>query len=570
MYLRQQLIQERIEKTAKDLGVSEDLAFLRFAHSIITGCSIHAFNQSDLIEGAQEKQIDAITIEQDEDEAIIYIIQTKNTTSFSSNALILLRNGLDWVFNKSIADVNQLSNKKFRDKILEYRDLQAELGPSNMQVIVAFVTNGLTNALSDEFNQETKTIQDKYDNNTFSKFDVLICGADELIERLNVIEKADRRTNADIRIIYDANNPSLIRYYAPGLKGVVCSATAQEIARIVNSNPKGTIFDLNVRRFLGIRGAVNSDILKTCKDSEISRLFWFLNNGITIVCDKVDPVTDPDNPVVKVENMQIVNGCQTATVLALAESKEELARDARVLLRIYETMDPKLVDKIVLTTNNQNKISDRNLRANDPVQLDMERAFAKYNYLYERKPRQYDNQKDIDAKRIAVNEIVAQSYLAIVLKKPSDARRRKYKVWGQLYDQIFSGSQTAEPYIISYLIYRMTDEWLKSSSYIDDSDDIIRKLANNGSFHVARIASYIWRNGDNWNNESSHLQDEIGSLEANPSILFPKLNESLNILGEVIKNKPSFESSIDTALKSGALDGEIDRSLHLKIKRKVG
>ena len=81
-------------------------------------------------------------------------------------------------------------------------------------------------------------------------------------------------------------------------------------------------------------------------------LFWFLNNGITIICDKVDPVTDRDDPKVKIDNMQIVNGCQTATSLANALKEGHLQPDTRVMLRIYETQDLDIVDKIVLTTNN--------------------------------------------------------------------------------------------------------------------------------------------------------------------------------------------------------------------------
>ena len=64
---------------------NKDLAFLRLAHSIVTGQSIHAFDEADLVDGGQDKQIDAITIEEsDDDEACIYIIQTKNTLTFSS------------------------------------------------------------------------------------------------------------------------------------------------------------------------------------------------------------------------------------------------------------------------------------------------------------------------------------------------------------------------------------------------------------------------------------------------------------------------------------------------------
>ena len=68
MNLHQQLIQQRIEKTAQDLKLSDNLAFIRFSHSLIVGKSMHSFDEDDLIDGSEEKQIDCITIEEDEDD----------------------------------------------------------------------------------------------------------------------------------------------------------------------------------------------------------------------------------------------------------------------------------------------------------------------------------------------------------------------------------------------------------------------------------------------------------------------------------------------------------------------
>src|SRR5713101_1486216 len=83
---------------------------------------------------------------------------------------------------------------------------------------------------------------------------------------------------------------------------------------------------------------------------------------------------------------------------------------------------------------------------------DMERGFAMYDYLYERKIRQHDV-KGVDPRKIFANEVVGQSYLAVVMKRPSDARARKYKVWGELYDQVFGG-KAIEPYIVATQIYQ--------------------------------------------------------------------------------------------------------------------
>src|SRR5947208_1565282 len=125
------------------------MAFLYFVNSIITGQSIHAIDPAEIVDGGQDKQIDTITIEQSPDEATVYIIQAKHTDSFSSNNLIQMRNGLGWIFDKSKADIGVLANVKLKDKIYEYRAVQLELGPSNIHVVVAYVTNGLTSQIRD-------------------------------------------------------------------------------------------------------------------------------------------------------------------------------------------------------------------------------------------------------------------------------------------------------------------------------------------------------------------------------------------------------------------------------------
>jgi hypothetical protein len=170
MTLRQQIIRDRVEQVEDSLGLTNDEAFLRLSHSLITGVSLYGFDEGDLTEGGQDKQIDTITIDEETNQATVYIIQAKNTYGFSSNALIQMRNGLNWLFNRQRSEVRTLSNIPFKDKIIEYRSIQTSLGPSNIRVIVRFVTCAHTSTLSDEFKQELRAILNEFDNNTFEEF----------------------------------------------------------------------------------------------------------------------------------------------------------------------------------------------------------------------------------------------------------------------------------------------------------------------------------------------------------------------------------------------------------------
>jgi hypothetical protein len=567
MNLRQQIVDSNIGSTKTKLKETDDgEAFLIFSHSLFTDKSIYSFDENDNVDGGQDKQIDAITIEEKGGEGFVYISQVKNQGSFSSNDIIKIRNGLNWIFNKRRSEFKTLSNVKFKDRIKDFRDLQANLGPSNINVKVAYITNGMTAEISDECEQEKKTILEEYDNDTFDSFSFGLIGADEIVDLINSQEKKNKKIDAEIKIKYDTNSPSLIKYHSHGLKGIICTTPASEIASLVNNDPKGFIFDLNIRRYLGNLGSVNKDIKETCTNEDNSYLFWFLNNGITIVCDKLDPVTDPDNPHVKLENMQIVNGCQTSKSLALAAQEGLLQEDSNVMLRIVETNNLDLVDKVVLTTNNQNQINARNLRANDKVQVDLQEVFRLYDLFYERKPRQY-TEEAIDGKKIMPNDLVAVAYLAIVLKRPSDARSRKYKVWGEYYNRIFSGS-IVEPYIVSSFIHKYVTNYLKTSGLVNDTNEFKRYIAKNASFHVARIASFKWRKNDIWTDKEK-LEKEIDDLKADENLIDNIIQKSFDLLCRIIGKTESYTTDLNSALKSSHLDNNIYETLYKKKKKGI-
>ena len=561
MTLRQQLVADRITNLVASIGIPQDQAFERFVHSLVTGQSVHSLDPADWVDGSQDKQIDLISIEEEDDEAEVFIISAKFTEGFSSNAIILMRNGLGWMLNRPRTEVAAISNEAFRDKILEVRSVLSGIGPSNVRVRCYFATNGLASALSAEYQQEVSGILAEYDNGTFAEFTFETLGADELVGLINRTERRNRSIDADVPIRYDANTPSLIRYQTQGLKVIICTATARDIANLVIGDPGGALFDSNIRRFLGKGRAVNADILKTATEAASSYLFWFLNNGVTIVCDSCDPVTDPDNPMVKITNLQIVNGCQTATALAHAVRDGTLRPDTRVLLKIFETTDPTLASRIVLTTNNQNRISTRDLKANDAVQQDMQRRFERYNLLYEHKVNQYATTTLTAGQRIVSNEDVGQAFLAIALKKPGDARRRKYKVWTDNYGDIFSGS-SVEPHVICLLIYHAANAWGRAARRGPGITESRRKLINNGLLHIARIAAFLWRGDESFGQPTATLQAQITTLQTTPAVVNPHFGNGLNRLEALINANPDFVNDVDGALKSGLLETAITRSLH--------
>lgn len=514
--IRQNWVEEQSELYAKQLEISIDEAFLLYVSGLLLDIAPGDIDAGDIVDGGQDKQIDVIHIDDNQDKsyANIFIIQAKNTKGFSSNAAIQLKNGLDWVFEKRKSDISHISNELLKNKIQEIRELRTIYGASNLSISVFHATCGDKSKLSDEYLQEAKSLIEKYSTLGFDSFVFDQLGAHEIIQIQNETERTRRKIDLDFPIIYDSNIASIMEFSQGDTKSFVCTVSGETIAEITSKEPRDAIFDLNVRPYYGSIGKVNTDIWNTCTTNESQR-FWFLNNGITMVCDMFDFSRDPDNPILKVKNAQIVNGCQTSVTIREASEKKQLQNNVKVLLRVYSTDNPNLVEKITLTTNNQNRITDRDLRANDPVQRDIENLmFEKFGYFYERKNRQHKHLSPSNKRKVVPSPKAAQAYLAIVRGKPSNARGYLGAIWSDFYKEIFENASVAD-LLLSFKIFSFCHRKSLEAKRSEKISSLERETRVYGVFHIAltigfKVTKGRWGNANMVNIEKliSDFEDE--------------------------------------------------------------
>ena len=560
--IKKAYLDDKIEKLTSEFSIGNGEAFLQLIYSSLFDTDIEDIDEADIIEGSQEKQIDIIKIlEEDENLSTVNIIQCKFEEGFSSNSLICLKNGLDWIFNKPKEEYQSIGNKRLVQKIKEIRELRQNIGLSNMTVNVYFITAGDTQTYSAEFKQEL-TAFENYKNSGYRGFNTHIWGVDEFVNHLNKIESSDKIIDQDIKIVYDVNQPSVMRTNRGGYTGVICSVRATELVRLIEEDQKGVIFNKNIRRYLGSHKKISRTIYDACSSSD-SKLFWFLNNGITIVCDKVDFIPDPDNPHVKVKNLQIVNGCQTSMTLLQAKSDGKLMDETVILVRIYATDrdDPKFTDKITISTNNQNKIGARDLKANEPIQVELQRLLReRYGYYYERKINEFRGQK-IDSKKKIVNEKIAQSYLAVGKKMPSIAKSHPEYTWSkdEYYDMVFAAS-TAAQLLFCYKLYEYCNAVKKKKMNEYQVDENLYSTVAYGLFHIARVMGYLYLKQEHLPSDAE-LEDHIKNFEKEPSMLEAHYLKSIKILNSVLEENQSSFVSPTNYYKSNAIHEKINRKL---------
>ena len=229
------------------------------------------------------------------------------------------------------------------------------------------------------------------------------------------------------------------------IRGLIGTAEAASIVDMIRDPENSTrvladIFNENVRIYLGRTNRINLQIIGTAL-SEENFQFWYLNNGITITCDQFDYMPRTRAPVVRMRNVQIVNGGQTSNALfeAYQQNKERI-EDVLLLVRIYETRDREISVHIAESTNSQTPIKSRDLRANDFIQRQLEQSFLDLGYFYERKRAQYQGQgRD---RRIDLMT-AGQACLAYYLEQPEVAKKDKARIVGDQYDEVFNDEVTA-------------------------------------------------------------------------------------------------------------------------------
>ncbi|MGV9416360.1 AIPR family protein [Streptomyces sp. NPDC003674] len=150
-------------------------------------------------------------------------------------------------------------------------------------------------------------------------------------------------------------------------QGVVA---AEEVAQWAKSG--SGLFNLNIRNPLG-RTSINNELIATL--SQEPALFWYFNNGITVLCDSVEKAQQnmrapQHHPLtLTLHHASVVNGAQTVRSVAEALAADDIAAEAQIGVRIIVTgKAEEFAKETTKATNRQNSVGARDFIALDSVQ----------------------------------------------------------------------------------------------------------------------------------------------------------------------------------------------------------
>ncbi|MCR5123778.1 MAG: AIPR family protein [Treponema sp.] len=262
--------------------------------------------------------------------------------------------------------------------------------------------------------------------------------------------------------------------------GCAAIINAKELLKILidetMGNLKRGLFEENVRDYQGNTN-VNLSIKETIKTAPES--FILRNNGITILGSRLEY---PNLNSVRITNPQIVNGCQTCSVIYYAHKEGLDLSKVNVFARIISTSDSETINSIVSANNNQNVVHDMINEITKGYHKKLEVFFRNYentseqrHVYYERRSKSLANE-NICAYQKCTFRTMLQSAVAIWFDAPHDAVSSEYELLAKYKNQIFSDNHSELCYYASASLYsafdlliyqnRLNSEWRSAKPFI--------------------------------------------------------------------------------------------------------
>lgn len=242
------------------------------------------------------------------------------------------------------------------------------------------------------------------------------------------------------------------------------------------------LFDSNVRDFEG-DNRVNAAIGKTLSESGGVE-FWWLNNGVTVLGDEVSG----QQKTLTIARPLIVNGLQTSHVLHRSEAEGSLddsRRENGIVVRVIESTDEEVRDRVIEGTNRQTPVPGAALMATDAEQIKLEQYLKIKGFYYERRKNRYKNLGKPAETRVSMS-LLGQIMITVLRGEPDQARARPSSILTRKggWETVFPENLDLDAYVEALRLHSHVHAFLSTGDAKSIMDD-----ATNARFYV--LAGYL-------------------------------------------------------------------------------
>lgn len=357
----------------------------------------------------------------------------------------------------------------------------------------------------------------------------------EIVNSEKIINIYDRdHRNNSLTVTFSYNNLKASNSISDGPAGKaieswVGNVSGNSLLESLDSN-LSNIFDENIRLYEN-NSKINDGIKMTARHNDQAKMFYFYNNGITMICDEA--LNSPGNNTIQLTGVSIVNGAQTVSSLAELYENDQLNKDVSILIRIIKISDYEQRSKITEYLNSQTPIKDSYFIANNSKIRQLQTDLYELEYYLERQINEYQyknkyqdmsNYKDYHI--LPVADAIQHYVGGFVNNKASQAKSGK----STLFDQ-----NSIDENILNIT----ADKVVKSDKLYSKIADVITKYRKNR------------RNSDN-HEFSEFLEIDTGEYNSD---LFAFLNTGdILMLNAVINMQEKFDDMLDQdAIRASAI-----------------
>lgn len=457
--------------------------------------------------------MDGIYIDEDENECTMHVFQMKNGKGLGDNVLSKFINDY-----RNIFVYGNSTNIPLNSKVKSFLERYTNIVSSGkiVDVKLYFVFSG-----EKENNDQSIIERHQSENNELTIYDI-----NDLYDKIdNLISENKKRKDIDFSFMAEKSNISLkrdpqalISFQIQNIKAINFRLKALDLCKLLDIEKEqnkriDTAFSDNIRGFLKYN-KTNKNIKETL-ESDYSEYFPFLNNGITIISEKIKIPNDMQAGYYPIEtkNPVIVNGLQTTSVIYDIYQKDPIKLDGvYILIRLYETSDPDIVDKITDATNTQSPISYRDKISNKNFINYTKALFESQNIGFlAKRGDTFENTLSKQLKESIQSDTVFKFWYATFQELPEFSKNSKSKLLEEIFEasndkshklnSLFNGSKDSLIYnqlLKSYQIYKFVVQKRNENienDFINYADELISygiyKLGEDNEEAYLKVCSAI-------------------------------------------------------------------------------
>ena len=269
----------------------------------------------------------------------------------------------------------------------------------------------------------------------------------------------------------------------------VCNISGKSLKDLWKKEGKKGLLEMNLRYHVkndNVDGKIEKSIQNSPED------FWYLNNGIIIVCD--DFSLKEDNKL-RLRNFSIVNGGQTSKKIGETPFDEDFYLTCKVIKNLSYDLNEKnsFIAKVAEASNTQKPIKPKDIIANRVEQRNLKINLQKLDIFIEIKRGEKPPKGKEDWQKTKNNEL-AQDLYSFVFMNPGPARNSVSTILQSedKYNTIFK-NHSYEPDFLKSILYleKAYKKYKKQINKKEDVDGTIKGLVSNGMFYCLSIIGYI-------------------------------------------------------------------------------